>query len=50
MHEKLPIDKVLITLEVGEKTCLFILLGKHVLFNLLRQMRLFALSNNWLTS
>jgi len=28
MHEKLLIDKVLITLEVGEKTCLFILLGK----------------------
>jgi hypothetical protein len=28
MYEKLLIDKVLITLEIGEKTCLFILLGK----------------------
>jgi hypothetical protein len=28
MHEKLLIDKVLITLEVGDKTCLFILLAK----------------------
>ncbi len=28
MYEKLLIDKVLITLEVGERTCLFILLGK----------------------
>ena len=28
MYEKLLIDKVLITLEAGEKTCLFILLGK----------------------
>lgn len=28
MYEKLLIDKVLITLEVGDKTCLFILLGK----------------------
>jgi hypothetical protein len=28
MHEKLLIDKVLITLEVGERTSLFILLGK----------------------
>ncbi len=28
MHEKLLVDKVLITLEVGDKTPLFILLGK----------------------
>ena len=28
MYEKLLIDKVLITLEIGDKTCLFILLAK----------------------
>ena len=33
MYEKLLIDKVLITLEVGEKTCLFILLGKDGTIN-----------------
>ena len=33
MYEKLLIDKVLITLEVGDKTCLFILLGKDGTIN-----------------